>query len=74
MPTTKNGSSPKVAKSRAARKSAAPEDIALRAYQIYLERGGAPGNPLDDWTRAERELLATNGKPGRKPAAKSKAA
>ncbi|PYT48629.1 MAG: hypothetical protein DMG44_13990 [Acidobacteria bacterium] len=74
MATTKNGSSPKVAKSRAARKSAAPEDIALRAYQIYLERGGAPGNPLDDWTRAERELLATNGKPGRKPAAKSKAA
>ena len=74
MATTKNGSSPKVTKSRAALKSAAPEDIALRAYQIYLERAGAPGNPLDDWTRAERELLAQNGKPGRKPAAKSKAA
>ncbi len=74
MATTKNGSSPKVTKSRTTAKSPGPEDIALRAYQIYLERGGAPGNPLDDWTRAERELLATNGKPGRKSAAKSKAA
>lgn len=74
MATTKNGSSPKVTKSRTTLKSPGPEDIALRAYQIYLERGGAPGNPLDDWTRAERELLATNGKPGRKSSAKSKAA
>ncbi len=74
MATTKNGSSPKVTKSRTTLKSPGPEDIALRAYQIYLERAGVPGNPLDDWTRAERELLATNGKPGRKPAAKSKAA
>jgi len=73
MPTTRNGSSPKVAKSRTARrKSPGPEDVALRAYQIYLERGGAPGNELDDWTRAERELLATNGKPSRKPKSKSK--
>ena len=74
MATTKNGSSPKVTKSSTTLKSPGPEDIALRAYQIYLERAGVPGNPLDDWTRAERELLATNGKPGRKPAAKSKAA
>jgi hypothetical protein len=73
MPTTKNGSSPKVSKSRAM-KSPGPEDIALRAYQIYLERAGAPGNPLDDWTRAERELLSQNGNVRRKPAAKSKAA
>ena len=74
MATTKNGSSPKVTKSRTTLKSPGPEDIALRAYQIYLERAGAPGNPLDDWTRAERELLVANGKPSRKPAAKSKAA
>jgi len=75
MPTTRNGSSPKVTKSRTARrKSPGPEDVALRAYQIYLERGGAPGNPLDDWTRAERELLVTNGKPSRKLKPKSKAA
>jgi hypothetical protein len=74
MPTTRNGSSPKVAKLGTARKSAGSEDIALRAYQIYLERAGAPGNPLDDWIRAERELLAQNGNARRKPAAKSKAA
>jgi len=74
MATTKNGSSPKVSKSRSARKSPGPEDIALRAYHIYLERRGAPGNPLDDWTRAERELFAQNGSSRRKPAAKSKAA
>ena len=39
--------------------SAAPfsyDAIARRAYEIYLERGGAPGDPLDDWLRAEREL------------------
>jgi hypothetical protein len=72
MPTTTNGSSPKVAKSRTSRTSPGPEEIARRAYEIYLERAGAPGNELDDWTRAERELLATNGKPSRKPKSKSK--
>ena len=74
MATTKNGSSPKVTKPRTTLKSPGPEDVALRAYQIYLERAGAPGNPLDDWARAERELLAQNGNARRKPAAKSKAA
>lgn len=29
----------------------------MRAYEIYLERNGAPGNPLEDWVRAEREVL-----------------
>jgi hypothetical protein len=32
------------------------DQIRRRAYEIYLERGGAPGNPLEDWSRAEREL------------------
>lgn len=32
------------------------EEIAMRAYHIYLERGGAEGNPSDDWLQAEREL------------------
>jgi hypothetical protein len=50
------------------------EEIALRAYQIYLERGGAPGNELEDWTRAEQELLGKNGKPQRKASVKSIAA
>jgi hypothetical protein len=32
------------------------EEIRLRAYKIYIEHGGLPGNELDDWLRAEREL------------------
>ena len=32
------------------------EEIRLRAYEIYLERGGLPGNELDDWLQAEAEL------------------
>jgi hypothetical protein len=33
------------------------EEIEVRAYQIYLERGGAPGQDVDDWLQAERELV-----------------
>jgi hypothetical protein len=32
------------------------EEIALRAYHIYLERGSAEGSPIEDWRQAEREL------------------
>ena len=32
------------------------EEIGRRAYEIYLERGDLPGDELDDWLRAEREL------------------
>ena len=32
------------------------EEIRFRAYEIYLERGRLPGNELDDWLQAEREL------------------
>ena len=31
-------------------------DIAQRAYQFYLARGGEHGLDLEDWFRAEREL------------------
>jgi len=30
--------------------------IRLRAYEIYLQRGGTPGNPHEDWQVAEREV------------------
>ena len=33
------------------------EAIAERAYELFLERGAEPGHDLDDWLRAERELL-----------------
>lgn len=44
--------------------SAAPDHdvIEFRAYQIYLERGGAP---LDNWLEAERALKQESGRPGR---------
>jgi hypothetical protein len=66
MPKTEKSPSPKVKKSRAGEIHPTTEEIALRAYQIYLERDGAPGNALDDWTQAERELLEKSSKPRRK--------
>jgi hypothetical protein len=41
------------------------EEIELRAYQIYVERGGAHGQDMEDWLQAERELLEKHGKTGR---------
>lgn len=32
------------------------EDIRLRAYELYEERGREDGHELDDWLRAEEEL------------------
>ena len=34
------------------------EQIQARAYEIYLERRGAPGSQIEDWLRAERELVS----------------
>jgi hypothetical protein len=74
MPATKNSTSAKPKKPSAKPPLPTREEIALRAYQIYLDRNGAPGNPFEDWTRAERELLANSPKPRRKSAPKSQAA
>jgi hypothetical protein len=57
------GSLPAEKKSRAAKTAPTHEEIALRAYEIYLERGGATGDALEDWTRAERELTEKSGRP-----------
>ena len=32
------------------------EQIAARAYELYLQRGGEDGHDLEDWLIAEREL------------------
>ncbi len=32
------------------------DDIRVRAYHRYLERGATPGNDLDDWVEAEKDL------------------
>jgi hypothetical protein len=31
--------------------------VRQRAYELYLERGGVPGDEVRDWLQAERELL-----------------
>ena len=42
--------------SESAHDSLDEDDIRLRAYQRYLERGGGDGKDFDDWLEAEREL------------------
>lgn len=32
--------------------------IALRAYELYLQRGGVDGHSQDDWIQAEQEILS----------------
>ena len=39
------------------------EEIELRAHEIYIERGGAHGQDVDDWLQAERELVGKFEKP-----------
>jgi len=38
------------------------EEIERRAYEIYLERGGAEGYEMEDWLQAEQELQQRNRK------------
>lgn len=61
MSKSREGSSPKVRKPRTQKTAVngrpTQEQIALRAYQIYLSRNGAPGDAFEDWSRAERELI-----------------
>jgi len=37
--------------------NASHEQVAQRAHQLWLERGGSDGYHLEDWYRAERELM-----------------
>jgi hypothetical protein len=34
----------------------AHEDVARRAYELFLARGGEHGRAIDDWLEAERQL------------------
>jgi len=36
--------------------SSLEEQIRVRAYQLYLERGGSGGSPEQDWFRAQQEI------------------
>ena len=66
MSKTKAASTPTVKKPKKTKALPTREEIAILAYQIYAERGYTPGNPLEDWLRAERELNEGLSKPSRK--------
>lgn len=39
-------------------KAPTAEDIRLRAYEIFVARACAPGDEVQDWLQAERELFS----------------
>jgi hypothetical protein len=39
------------------------QQIEQRAYEIYLERCGEPGDPREDWLTAEKELAQLSEQP-----------
>ena len=43
------------------------EEIASRAYQIYLQRGADKGYDVDDWLQAEQELASERAEQMREP-------
>ncbi len=38
------------------RREPSGEEIAHRAHELYLQRGGEHGKDVEDWVRAEKEL------------------
>jgi hypothetical protein len=44
------------------------DDIAKRAYELYLQRGSLPGYEIDDWLQAEAELTASASRADTTPA------
>lgn len=69
---TTSSAAPKPRKAPAAKPAPTHDEIALRAYHIYLQRNGAPGNPFEDWKQAEQELLAEAAAKPRSRSGKSK--
>lgn len=61
MPKQMEESSPK-SEPQTAEGNPTREEIELRAHQIYIERGGADGQDMEDWLQAERELSEERGK------------
>ncbi|MFY9562202.1 MAG: DUF2934 domain-containing protein [Terriglobales bacterium] len=43
------------------------DEIRRRAYEIYLQRGGTPGNESEDWLVAEQEVRARQVHAGQAP-------
>jgi Protein of unknown function (DUF2934) len=47
-------------KALAQQPSVTNNDVARRAYDLYLARGREHGHDVDDWMQAERELRASS--------------
>ena len=58
IPSTPARRAPTAAESTSTRPSSAPtpEQIAIRAYEIFIARGGQDGRDQEDWYQAENEL------------------
>ena len=39
------------------------DEVAKKAYDLYLSRGGGHGADFDDWIEAEKQLKATQQQP-----------
>jgi len=39
-----------------ARRDPSDEEVAIRAHEIFMNRGGEHGRDVDDWMQAKREL------------------
>jgi Protein of unknown function (DUF2934) len=50
-------------------KNGTSEDVARRAYALFLSRGGQHGRDVDDWLEAERQLMSNGASP--RPAGRS---
>jgi hypothetical protein len=46
----------KSTKSASRKRTPTHEEIAIRSYELFLERGGQDGHAEEDWLRAESEL------------------
>jgi hypothetical protein len=50
-----------------ASRPAADEQIRMRAYELYRERGGRVGDDMADWLQAEHEYLERAPRPSADP-------
>jgi hypothetical protein len=50
-------SSTKVRSMKESRPTQVEAEINSRAYELYVQRGCGPGRELEDWLRAEQELM-----------------
>jgi len=58
MSKTKEAPASKSKRAATPKSEPTQDQIAARAYEIYLERGATSGDPMQDWLRAEREQAA----------------